>query len=157
MTKIQIIIDDEKSLKALTCTGVQITSPTLSISDMYSYGGDCIHLDCTGIIYDESPQLASLPDELLLRIRDYNIDVEHQQAIKTTRKLKKKHRGLKWLIECDKKELKVLQKKVELYNKVLEEIIDKYPKVAAAVALKLGQLDAACYFSAKANEEENQQ
>lgn len=159
MAKIQIIIDDEESLKAYTCTGVELEQPTMDyeLSYLYEfrYFPHKLNFTAEGILIDDSPTLVSLPDELLLRIRDYNIDAEHQHTVKMTRKLKKKNDGLQWLIESHTKELEGLKDEVKLYNEVLEEIVDKYPKVAAAVALKLGNLDAACYFSAKENQEED--
>ena len=99
MVKIQFIIDDEKSLKAYTCTDVDIEMPTLSYFEtMLDYKVETIpqyfRFTARNIITDDSPALISLPDELLLRIRDYNIDTERQHAIEQTFKLKDKIKTL---------------------------------------------------------------
>ena len=52
-------------------------------------------------------------------------------------------------------ELNALEKEVERFNDVLEGMIDRYPMAAAEICLQDGNLEAACYFAQKANEEEN--
>lgn len=86
MTKIHIIIDDEKSLKGITCTGIS-TQEILSDDEEFplfepSRRTGVYQFAASYVTFDESPQLVSIPDELLLRIRDYNIDIEHKYAIK---------------------------------------------------------------------------
>lgn len=154
MTKIQIIIDDGKSLQGLTCSGIEIYTPTPS------YESTCIferekelNFTTKGVIFDESPQLISIPDELLLRIRDYNIDTEHQNKITETNKLLEKIESLKnqvagWELRRD-----LAIEEFNRYEKVIYETIDKYPKAAAEIALQDGKLDVACYFAKKSNEE----
>ena len=158
MTKIQIIIDDEKSLKALTCTGVTAETLTPDPKEMYIYGYERIpksfHFDCANIISDDSPNLISLPDELLIRIRDHNIDVEHEYTLEQTRKLKQKNDDLQQSIGHHLIELNALEKEVECFHEVLSGMIDRYPMAAAELCLQDGNLDAACYFAKKANEEE---
>lgn len=158
MTKIQIIIDDEKSLKALTCTGVTAETLTPDPQEIYIYGYERIpksfHFNCANIISDDSPNLISLPDEVLLRIRDHNIDVEHQNAINETCELTKKIIDLKAQVSGWELRRDLAMEDWEKYNKKIIKIIDKYPRVAAEIALEDGDLDAACYFAQLANEEE---
>ena len=161
MTKIQIIIDDDKSLKAYTCNEVNMISPELELDE---YCG--VHLsphirklrfEASTLIVDETPQLVSLPDELLLRIRDYNINTEHQNTLQQTLKLREMIEKLKQEISNYKDSLLYLQDDVKLYHKVLDEIVDEYPKVAAQVALKLGQLDVACWLASQENKTEEEE
>lgn len=160
MTKIQIIIDDGQSFQVLTCSGGLEIEQTQSEYDVYRgyHRSDtapfCFKTDI--VVKDDSPNLISIPDELLLRIRDYNIGTEHLHTIKKTNKLKKKNKGLKWLIENHKRELSELEREVERFHEVLEGMIDRYPMAAAELCLQDGNLDAACYFAQKANEEESE-
>lgn len=160
MTKIQIIIDYEESLKALTCTGVMAETLTPGPEEIYTYGYERIpksfHFDCTNVIADDSPNLISIPDELLLRIRDYNIDAEHEYTMEQTRKLKQKNDNLQQSIGHNLVELNALEKEVERFYEVLRGMIDRYPMAAAEICLQDGDLDAACYFVKKANEEEEE-
>ena len=160
MTKIQIIIDDGQSLKALTCNDIEINYPTPTYQELRGFGFEKpmqeFHFTARSIALDESPTLISLPDELLLRIRDYNIDAEHEYEIEQTRKLKQKNDSLQQSIGYHLLELHELEKEVERYREVLEGMIDRYPMAAAELCLQDGDLDAACYFAKKANEEEEE-
>lgn len=156
MTKIQFIIDDEKSLRAYTCTEVDIETPTPShfetmLGFKFKEIPQCFHFTARNIITDDSPTLISLPDELLLRIRDYNIDAEHQYAIEQTFKLNEKNSSLAIEIKLKEAELEFLYKQAEVYHKKLSKLIDKYPEVAAEIALERGDLDIACHFANKAS------
>ena len=158
MTKIQIIIDDGQSLKGFTCGNIGIQK--LERGDDYYICQDYSRTDtymftADHIIYDESPTLISLPDELLLRIRDYNIDAEHEYTLEQTRKLKQKNDDLQQSIGHNLIELNALEKEVERFHEVLSGMIDRYPMAAAELCLQDGNLDAACYFAKKANEEES--
>lgn len=158
MTKIQIIIDDGQSLKGFTCDNIGIQK--LERGDDYYMCQDYSRTDtymftADHIVYDKSPTLISLPDELLLRIRDYNIDTDHQNAVEETLELKKKIESLRdqtygWELRRD-----LAVKEWERYNKKIIKMIDEHPMAAAEVALEEGNLDAACYFAKKANKEEN--
>ena len=157
MTKIQIIVDDGESLQGLTCNGIEIFTPAPS------YATTCIfdyerekefQFIAKDVVLDESPQLISLPDELLLRVRDYNIDIEHQNKLDETNKLSEKIESLKnqvagWELRRD-----LAIEEFNRYEKVIYEMIDKYPKAAAEIALQDGKLDVVCYFLEKENEED---
>ncbi len=156
MTKIQIIIDDDKSLRGLTCSGIEISSTP-------SYESIC-HFDyerakefsfiTKDVVLDESPQLISLPDELLLRIRDYNIDVEHQNKLDETNKLSEKIESLKNQVYGWEARRNVIQEEVEVYHQVLLEIMEDHPGLASEVAARLGFLDIAVDLARRAKEEE---
>ena len=156
MTNIQIIIDDGKSLQGLSCSGIEIYTPTPSYETtcIFDYEREKeFNFTTRDVVFDESPQLISIPDELLLRIRDYNIDTEYQNKLDETNKLSEK-------IECLKNQVAGWELRRDLaieelnrYEKVIDEMIDKYPKAAAEIALEDGKLDVACYFAAKVNEE----
>lgn len=155
MTKIQIIIDDEKSLKTFTCTNLEMFSMPAYEGTRWLHSNPTHYtFTANNIVIDDSPTLISLPDELLLRIRDYNIDTEHQCAIKQTLELKDKIESLKaqtagWELRRD-----LVIEEYEQYHKAILNMIDKYPMAAAEICLQDGNLDAACYFEQKANEEE---
>ena len=158
MTKIYIIVDEEEKLKGFTCDNIEMQR--LEPGDDYYMCADHFRSDTylftsNHIVYDESPTLISLPDELLLRIRDYNIDTDHQRAIKQTKELKEQIEKLKeqvygWELRRD-----LVIEEYERYDEKIDKIIDEYPRVAAEIALEDGNLEAACYFAEKANEEEN--
>lgn len=160
MTKIQIIIDDEKSLRGLTCAGLEIQE-LIADEEEWALRGrrprfGTYQFTANNVVMDESPDLISIPDELLLRIRDYNIDVEHEHTMEQTRKLKQKNDDLQKSIGHHLVELNALEKEVERFHEVLEGMIDRYPMAAAELCLQDGNLDAACYFAQKANEEEEE-
>lgn len=159
MTKIQIIIDDETSLKGLICAGLEIQELIADEEEWTSRGCrprfGTYQFTANNIVVDESPNLISLPDELLLRIRDYNIDTEHQNAINETCELTKKIIDLKAQVAGWELRRDLAIEEWERYNEKIDKIIDKYPRVAAEIALEDGNLDVACCFSEKANEEEN--
>lgn len=157
MTKIQIIIDDGKSLQGLTCNRAEIITPTPSYEAISHFDFERakeFSFIANDVIFDESPQLISIPDELLLRIRDYNIDTEHQNKLDEVNELLKKIEHLKnqvagWEVRRD-----LAIEAVNEYEQILDEFIDRYPAVSAEAALRDGELDVACYFAEKANEEE---
>lgn len=158
MTKIQMIIEnDDGTLTGLTCEELTIEhpTPTFSFNPEFMMVPRNFHFSAGKITTDNSPNLISLPDELLLRIRDYNIDVEHKRAIKQTRELKEKIESLKDQVRGWELRRDLAMEEWERYDKAIDEIIDKYPEVAAEVALKNGDLEVACYFAEKANEENN--
>ena len=157
MTKIQIIIDDEKSLKVLTCRDIEISRPTPTYQELRGFGFEKpmqeFHFIAKRIALDESPTLISIPDELLLRIRDHNIDTEHKHAIEETSELKEKIESLKdqvigWELRRD-----LAMEEYEKYQKTIIKMIDRYPMAAAEIALENENLECACYFAKKANEE----
>ena len=157
MTKIQIIIDDEKSLKGITCTGIS-TQEILSDDEEWSLF-ECprrtgvYQFAANNVIFDESPQLISIPDELLLRILDYNIDIEYKYAIEQMLELKEKIESLKeqvrgWELRSD-----MAIEEYEKFHKTILNMIDRYPMAAAELCLQEDNLDAACYYENKAQEE----
>lgn len=156
MTKIQIIIDDEKSLKGITCTGI-ITQEILSddeefpLFEPYRRTG-VYQFVASNVIFDESPQLTSIPDELLLRIRDYNIDIEHKYAIEQTLELKDKIESLKDQVRGWELRRDMAIEEYEKLHKTILNTIDRYPMAAAELCLQEGNLDAACYFENKVKE-----
>lgn len=158
MTKIQIIIDDERSLQLLTCSGgLEIEYPELEYEEDQCHYKPATAPFCfraNNITRDNSPNLISLPDEVLLRIRNYNIDAEYIYEIETTKKLKQKNDSLQQSIGHHLMELNALEKEVARYHDVLRGMIDRYPMAAAEIALEDGNLECACYFANKANEEE---
>lgn len=160
MAKIQIIIDDEQSLKVLTCQDIEISYPTPTYQELRGFGFEKpmqeFNFIAKCIALDESPTLISLPDELLLRIRDYNIDTEHQHAIKQTSELKAKIESLRDQVRGWELRRDLTIEEWERYDEKINKIIDKYPIVAAEIALEDGDLDAACYFAEQANEEEEE-
>ncbi len=153
MTKIQFIVDDGKSLKAYRCDEVEINMPTpdYSFADRYKMeqAPKKFYFTAHNVIGDESPTLVSIPDELLLRIRDYNIDTERQNAIKQTFELKKKIEWFEEYIGRLEKSRDFISEELERFENKLDKMIDKYPEVAAEIALEDGNLDAACYFAEK--------
>ena len=160
MTKIQIIIDDGESLKGLTCTGIG-TEELIADDEEWSLRGyrprfGSYQFTANNVVMDDSPNLISLPDEVLLRIRDCNIDAEHEHTMEQTRKLKQKNDDLQKSIGHHLVELNALEKEVERFHEVLKGMIDRYPMAAAELCLQDGDLDAACYFAQKANEEEEE-
>ena len=160
MTKIQIIIDDGESLKALTCTGIEAQRFEPDYPAMYGYGFSeniqKFNFTANTIIVDDSSTLISLPNELLLRIRDYNIDTEHQHAIKQTLELKEKMVSLKDQVRGWELRRDLAMEEYGKYQKAIVKMIDRYPMAAAEIALEDGNLDAACYFAKKAYEEEEE-
>ena len=158
--KIQIIIDDETSLKGLICAGLEIQELIADEEEWTSRGRrprfGTYQFTANNIVVDESPNLISLPDELLLRIRDYNIDTEHQNAINETVELTKKIIDLKAQVAGWELRRDLAIEEWERYDEKIDKIIDKYPRVAAEIALEDGNLDAARYFAQKANEEEEE-
>lgn len=153
-----IITNNNGHLNAITCRNIieEKLEPELY------YNQDLAHImpitycfSTNSIVDDQSPTLVSLPAELLLRIREYNIDAEHEHTLRMNYKLKQKNHSLNSTIKYHINELNRLREEANLYHEVLADIIDKYPVVAAEVAFRLGDLDAACYFAEKANEEES--
>lgn len=157
MTKIQIIIDDGESLKAFTCTDLQVLS-------MPAYEGiRWLHSNPTyyqfiaeHIIVDDSPNLISLPDELLLRIRDYNIDADRQYAIEQTLQLKEQIESLKDQVRGWELRRDLAMEEYQEYRKEINKLVDKYPEEVAEVLYREGNTKAAEYFAQKANEEEEE-
>lgn len=111
------------------------------------------HFSACKITTDNSPNLISLPDELLLRIRDYNIDTEHQQLKDQIESLKDQVHGWELRRDLAIEAHNLAMEEWEQYHRAIDKIIDKHPEVAAEVALENGDLEAACYFAKKANEE----
>ena len=155
MIKIQFIVDDGQSLKAYKCDEVEINMPTSDYFSVDRYKMEQaprkFYFTAHNVIGDDSPTLVSIPDELLLRIRDYNIDTERQLAIEQTHKLNEKNSKIDIEIKLKQVELECLERRAEVYRTALSKIVDKYPEVAAQVALELGNLDAACHFAEKAS------
>ena len=155
MTKIQVIIDDEQSIKAFTCTDLQVF-------DIPAYEGfRWLHSNphyyqfiCEHIVADESTNLISLPDELLLRIRDHNIDVEHKLAIEQTLKLKEEIESLKDQVRGWELRRDLTIEEYQEYRKEIDKMVDEYPEVVAEVLCRDGNARAAEYFAQKSNEEE---
>lgn len=158
MIKIQIIVDEDNSIKVINCSGVTIKHPSLNYSLEYNYSphDDVFEFEAKNAILDDSPNLISMPDSLLLRLRDYNIDTEHQLAIKQTLELTKKIKSLKDQVRGWELRRDLAMEEWERYDKAIDKIIDKHPEVAAEIALQDGNLEAACYFASKANEEEEE-
>ena len=157
MTKIQIIIDDGQSLKGIACNGLDIErllpeDQGLYLSKPQRRFGEYI-FTANNVMFDNSPNLISIPDELLLRIRDYNIDVAHLDALKETYKLKEKIASLKDQVRGWELRRDLTMEDYERYQKAIIKMIDRYPMAAAEIALEDGKLDTACYYANKANEE----
>ena len=155
MTKIQIIIDDGESLKGITCNNI-IAELIESENPREQPRFGSYQFSAEDIALDESPNLISIPDELLLRIQDYNIDVAHLDALKETYELKEKIESLKnqargWELRRD-----LAMEEHDRYHKKIMQIIDKHPRVAAEIALEDHNLEAACYYAEKANKEEEE-
>lgn len=155
MINIQIIINEDNSIKVINCSGITIKHPSPNYALGYNYNpsDDVFEFEAKNVILDDSPNLISMPDALLLRLRDYNIDTEHQLAIKQTRELNKKIEHLKdqvcgWELRRD-----LAIEECERYEDMIDKMIDKYPMAAAEIALQDGDLDMACYFAKKSNEE----
>lgn len=152
MTKIQIIIDDGKSLKGITCNN--ISADLIEPENPWErprFGS--YQFIARDIAFDESPNLISIPDELLLRIRDYNIDVAHLDALKETYELKEKIESLKDQVRGWELRRDVAMEDYERYHKKIIKMIDRYPRAAAEIALEDHHLECACYYANKANEE----
>lgn len=155
MTKIQIIIDDENTLKGITCNN--ITAELIEPENPWErprFGS--YKFIARDIMFDESPNLISIPDELLLRIRDHNIDEEHKYAIKQTLELKENIGSLKDQVRGWELRRDLAVEDYERYHKKIIKMIDRYPMAAAEIALEDGDLQCACYFANKANEEEEE-
>ena len=153
MTKIQIIIDDGKSLKGITCNN--ITAELIQPENPWEkprFG--TYQFIARDIAFDESSNLISIPDELLLRIRDYNIDIAHLDALKETYELKEKIVSLKNQVRGWELRRDLAMEEHNRYHEKIMQIIDRYPRVAAEIALEDHNLEAACHFSQKANEDE---
>ena len=160
MTKIQIIIDDGESLKGITCNSLDIEELLPEdqgwfLSTPQRRFGTHI-FTANNVIFDNSPNLISIPDELLLRIRDYNIDVAHLDALKETYELKEKIVSLKDQVRGWELRRDLAIEEHDRYHEKIMQIIDKYPRVAAEIALEDHNLEAACYYAQKANEEEEE-
>lgn len=155
MTKIQIIIDDGQSLKGITCNNitVELIEPE-NPWERPRFGS--YQFIARDIIFDESPNLISIPDELLLRIRDYNIDVAHLDALKETYELKEKIESLKDQVRGWELRRDLAMEEHDIYHEKIMQIINKYPRVAAEIAFEDHNLEAACYYAQKANEEEEE-
>ena len=157
MIKIQIIIDDGESLKGITCTDLECASLPAYEGTRYLHSNpNYFTFVARNIIKDESSNLISIPDELLLRIRDYNIDVAHLDALKETYELKEKIASLKDQVRGWELRRDLAIEEHDRYHEKIMQIIDKYPRAAAEIALEDHHLEAACYYSQKANEEEEE-
>lgn len=155
MTKIQVIIDDEKSLKAFTCTDLQVLSMPAYEGTRYLHSNPTYYqFICEHIVVDDSPNLISLPDELLLRIRDYNIDAERKYAIEQTLKLKEEIESLKNQVRGWELRRDLTIEECQAYRKEINKMVDEYPEIVAEVLYRDGNTKAAEYFAQKANEEE---
>ena len=155
MTKIQIIIDDGESLKGIMCNN--ITVDLIEPENPWErprFGP--YQFIARDIVFDESANLISIPDELLLRIRNYNIDVAHLDALKETYELKEKIVSLKNQVRGWELRRDLAMEEYNIYHEKIMQIIDKYPRVAAEIALEDHNLESACYYAAKANEEEEE-
>lgn len=152
MTNIQIIIDEDNSIRVINCSGVIVTPPQnySLVNDPFD---DTFKFEAKNAILDTSPNLISMPDALLLRLRDYNIDTEHQQAIEQTLELTEKIKSLKAQVRGWELRRDLAMEEWERYKDGINKIIDQYPRVAAEIALEDGNLDAACYFANKENEQ----
>lgn len=157
MTKIQVIIDDEKSLKAFTCTDLQVLSMPAYEGTRYLHSNPTYYqFICEHIVVDDSPNLISLPDELLLRIRDYNIDAERKYAIEQTLKLKEEIESLKDQVRGWELRRDLTIEECQAYRKEINKMVDEYPEIVAEVLYRDGNTKAAEYFANKANEEGNE-
>lgn len=161
MTNIQIIIDENNTLKAFTCTGISMVESPMELNEN-SFGSikspyKRFDFSCNEVIIDESPRLVSLPDELLLRIRDYNIDIEHQKRVEETNKLEEKIEFLKNQVAGWELRRNTIQEQVEVYEQVLLEIYDDHPGLASEVAARLGLLDLSIYLAKQAREKEEKE
>ena len=155
MTKIQIIIDDGQSLKCIACNN--ITAESIEPENPWErprFGS--YQFIASDIIFDESPNLISIPDELLLRIRDYNIDVAHLDALKETYELKEKIESLKDQVRSWELRRDLAVEDYERYHNKILKMIDRYPMAAAEIAFEDHNLECACYYAKKANEEEKE-
>lgn len=156
MTKIQVIIDDEKSLKAFTCTDLQVLNMPAYEGTRYLHSNPTYYqFICEHIVVDDSPNLISLPDELLLRIRDYNIDAERKYAIEQTLKLKEEIESLKNQVRGWELRRDLTIEEYQAYRKEINKMVDEYPEIVAEVLYRDGNTKAAEYFAQKTNEEEN--
>lgn len=155
MINIQIIVDEDNSIKVINCSGITIKHPSPNYSLGYNYNpsDDVFEFEAKNAILDDSPNLFSMPDSLLLRLRDYNIDIEHQLVIEQTQELNKKIKSLKDQVRGWELRRDLAMEEWERYDKAIEKIIDKHPEVAAEIALEDGDLDVACYFAEKTNKE----
>ena len=153
MTKIQIIIDEDNYIRVVNCAGVTIEHPNPNIMDTNPFG-DTFKFEAHNAVLDTTPNLISMPDALLLRLRDYNIDTEHQYVIKETQELKAKIESLKNQVAGWEARRNVIQEEVEVYHQILLEIMEDHPKLAGEVAARLGFLDLAIELARRANEEE---
>lgn len=158
MANIQIIVDEDNTLKAFTCTGISITEQPPE----FNYFGarstpKTFNFNCNQVVFDETPRLVSLPDELLIRIRDYNIDTEHQNKIKETNDLKEKIESLKNQVAGWETRRNVIQEEVEVYEQILREIMDDHPALASEVAARLGLLDLSIYLAEQARGKEKKE
>jgi len=154
MTKIQIIIDDGQSLKGIACNNVSVESfDPDNLWGQPRFGS--YQFIARDIMFDESPNLISIPDELLLRIRDHNVDEEHKYAIKQTLELKENIESLKDQVRGWELRRDLAVEDYERYHKKIIKMIDRYPMAAAEIALEDHNLECACYFANKANEKEN--
>ena len=143
MTKIQIIIDYGESLRGLTCNGIEIFTPAPSYATTRDFGFERekeFNFIAKDVVLDETPQLISIPDELLIRIRDHNIDTEHQNTINETCELTKKIIDLKAQVAGWELRRDLAIEELERYEDKIDKIIDKYPRVAAEIALEDGNL-----------------
>ena len=157
MTNIQMIVDEDNAIKVINCSGITIKHPSPNYRLGYNYNpsDDVFEFEAKNAILDDSPNLISMPDEFLLRLRDYNIDTEHQLAIKQTRELNEKIESLKDQVRGWELRRDLAIEECERYEDMIDKMIDKYPMAAAEIALQDGDLDMACYFASKENEEEN--
>ena len=155
MIKIQIIIDDGQSLKGITCNN--ITTELIEPENPWErprFGS--YQFIARDIMFDESPNLISIPDELLLRIRDHNIDVERKYAIEQALKLKEEIESLKDQVRGWELRRDLTIEECQAYRKEINKMVDEYPEIVAEVLYRDGNTKAAEYFAQKANEEENE-
>lgn len=135
MIKIQIIIDQDGELTGLTCGELTIEHPTpnYSFRSTPMLSPNEFRFTASRVVKDDSPNLISLPDELLLRIRDHNIDEEHKNAIKQTVELKDQIESLKGQVYGWELRRDLVMEEWEQYHRAIDKIIDKHPEVAAEV------------------------
>lgn len=147
-TPVQVIFDNYGHTELITCMGA-----TLHESDE----DKGIIFTCNSILHDPTDGFISLPDEVIARFQEHNIDAKHKALLIKNKEIVDQNERLEYRIHNLRKEIEDLSEELALYERAVREIMDECPELMSRIALKRGDLDAALYWLKQKNIKENNQ
>lgn len=153
MKPVQLIFDNDGHLELVTCREV------IAFESSESHNGkrNSIVFTCNSILHDPTDGFISLPDEVIARFQEHNIDAEHKALIVKNKDLVDNNERLEYRIHNLRKEIEDLSEELALYERTVREIMDECPELMSRIALKRGDLDVALYWLKQKNIKENNQ